>query len=184
MQEHDDEPVARQTRAWISSVVVGCNFCPFAAAVLQRQELFLSVSGETGLEEALVALALEFPRLDSNPGIETTLLVFGNGFKDFDDFLALVELGEALLLDQGYEGTYQLASFHPQYRFADAPSGDPANYTNRSPWPMLHLLRESSITRALQSYTGNPEDIPRKNIEFARSKGITVMKKMLSACRR
>ena len=131
-----------------------------------------------------MALALECSRLDRDPGIETTLLVFANLFEEFDDFLDMVELGDALLLDQGYEGTYQLASFHPQYRFADAPSDDPANYTNRSPWPMIHLLRESSITRALQGYPGNPEDIPRKNIELARSKGDTAMKKMLSDCRR
>lgn len=184
MRDSDEEQLVGQTRAWIESVVVGCDFCPFARAVVEQQRLFFSVHRETGLEKALETLIFECFRLDRDQRIETTLLIFADGFEDFDDFLDLVELANALLTDQGYRETYQLASFHPQYCFADVPADDPANYTNRSPWPMLHLLRESSITKALQAYPGNPEDIPRRNIEVARSKGSEEMKAMLSACYR
>ncbi len=182
MRVNNDEQAIRQTRAWVESVVVGCDFCPFARAVLEQQRLLFSASMETKLEGALEALALECLRLDRDREIETTLLVFPRAFQDFDDFLDLLALADALLVDQGYEGTYQLASFHPRYCFADAPADDPANYTNRSPWPMLHLLRETSIARALQHYTGDPEEIPQRNIRVARRKGIDAMKKMLETC--
>ena len=88
---------------------------------------------------------------------------------------------EKLLKRKGYEGVYQLASFHPHYRFAAASAGDAANYTNRSPYPMLHLLKEESIEKALQHYP-NPEQIPERNIQFAREKGPAYMKMLRDSC--
>ncbi|HMC87200.1 MAG TPA: DUF1415 domain-containing protein, partial [Chitinophagaceae bacterium] len=96
-------------------------------------------------------------------------------------YLELVRLAEKLLKQEGYQGIYQVASFHPLYCFAGAPADDPANYTNRSVYPMLHLLREESVEQAIANYP-NPEKIPERNILFARSKGIAYMKKLRDAC--
>ena len=99
----------------------------------------------------------ECVRLDEDESIVTSLLIFPNAFKQFDDYLDIVELAEELLEANGYEGVYQLASFHPQYIFGGAPVNDAANYTNRSVYPMLHLLREEQIEKALERYP-NPEN--------------------------
>ena len=93
----------------------------------------------------------------------------------------MVSVAEKLLKQYGYDGIYQLASFHPQYKFAGAPDNDAANYTNRSVYPMLHLLRESSIDKALEHFN-DPESIPDRNINFAREKGIVYMKMLREAC--
>jgi len=97
--------------------------------------------------------------------------------ENFDDYLDFLEISNQLLIDQGYEGVFQLASFHPDYCFADTSPDDPANYTNRSPWPMLHIIREASLEQVLQNYP-NPEDIPQRNIDYCRQLGLEVMQKM------
>ena len=102
-------------------------------------------------------------------------------FAEFEDYLDLVELAEALSVELGYEGIYQIASFHPEYCFGGADENDPANYTNRSPYPMVHLLREDSISRALEHYA-DPEGIPDRNIALARTKGLKQMQLLRAAC--
>jgi len=108
-------------------------------------------------------------------------LIYAGAFADFDDYLDFLGLAEALLSDQGYEGIYQLASFHPDYSFEEAALDDAANYTNRSPYPMLHLLRESSLEQAIAHYP-DPENIPERNIALTRELGLTKMKTLLAAC--
>ena len=108
---------------------------------------------------------------------ETTLLIFPNLFADFFDYLDYVELAENLLEMEFYEGVYQLATFHPEYIFADAASDDVSNYTNRSPYPMIHILRESSLDNAIAFY-GNTEDIPEKNIQLMRQLGLEKIKQL------
>jgi hypothetical protein len=107
--------------------------------------------------------------------IETSFLIFPRAFSKFDDYLYLLSLAESFLKKKGYEGVYQVASFHPLYLFAGSDENDPANYTNRSIYPMLHLLREESIDKALENYN-DPENIPERNINFAREKGLVYMK--------
>jgi hypothetical protein len=119
--------------------------------------------------------------LDQSDDIETTLIIFPDSFAGFEDYLDLVELAEELASDQDYDGIYQVASFHPDYCFADAPQDDPANYTNRSIYPMLHLLREESLTKALENFP-DPEGIPDRNIDFAREKGLKYMQLLRAAC--
>ncbi len=136
---------------------------------------------EATLESSLEAVIEELRYLDRTAGIETTLLIFPNHFADFEDFLDLLALAEDLSAEQGYEGIYQIASFHPEYCFAGAGDKDPANYTNRSPYPMLHLLREESITKAVDHYI-DPEGIPERNIAFAQEKGLKYMQLLLAAC--
>ena len=169
------------TRRWVENVIVGLNFCPFARKELLQNTIRFAVTDVTDLEGALQQLAAEWRHLDEEGGVETTLLIFAEGFRDFEDFLQLIDFGEELLSLQGYEGTYQLAHFHPDYCFADADADDAANYTNRSPYPMLHIIREKSMAMVLDSYP-DPESIPERNIELARGKGIEAMRQLLRHC--
>lgn len=162
-------------------MVVGLNFCPFAAKPLLRNSIrYVELPGATP-ETALTALAEELHFLNHDEEVETTLLIFPDSFADFGDYLDLVEMAEMLGTELGYDGVYQIASFHPQYRFARAKADDPANYTNRSPYPMLHLIREESITRIAGTYP-NLEGIPDRNIALAREKGLAHMQALLAAC--
>ena len=106
---------------------------------------------------------------------------FPNSFANFDDYLDLVDKAEKALRKKKLEGIYQVASFHPLYRFAGSTDDDAANYTNRSVFPMLHLLREESIEAALTRYA-NPGQIPERNIDFARDKGVVYMKMLRDSC--
>ncbi|UHD17026.1 DUF1415 domain-containing protein [Thiocapsa bogorovii] len=179
MSESEDAIV--RTKKWISEVVIGCRLCPFAAREFNRGAIHYQVGDASDQESCLKAFFSECRRLDTTPSIETTLLILPGAFPDFEAYLDLVALAEGLLEAEGYEGHYQVAGFHPDYRFADAPADDPANYTNRSPYPMLHLLREESIESVLQHYP-DPDGIPERNIAFARQKGLEYMKALRDAC--
>ena len=169
------------TDNWIKNVVIGCNFCPFAAKALIKKTVRYVVVENTDFKTGLTTLAKEFEFLNDNLNIETTFIIFSEGFTDFLQYLDLVEKGERLLTKENYDGVYQLASFHPQYLFAGSNENDPANYTNRSPYPMLHILREDSITKALENFD-DPDSIPEKNIDFAKTKGIQYMKMLAASC--
>lgn len=175
------EQVIEHTKKWINEVVIGCNFCPFAAKVIKQQTVFFKVETSTATNICLESFMQEVMRLDNDETIETSFLIFRDTFKKFDDYLDMVSVAEKLLKQYKYDGIYQLASFHPQYKFAGVPENDAANYTNRSVYPMLHLLRESSIDKALEHYK-NPEDIPEQNIHFAREKGALYMKMLRDNC--
>jgi hypothetical protein len=175
------QQIIEQTKKWINDVVVGCNFCPFAANVVKQQTIHYQVETSSILNKCLASFLQEIARLDDETTIETSFLIFPNSFQQFDDYLNLVSDAEKLLKQKGYEGIYQLASFHPLYQFANSTENDAANYTNRSVYPMLHLLREESIDKALKHYI-NPEKIPDRNINFAREKGLVYMKMLRDAC--
>lgn len=176
------EDAITHTQRWIKSVVIDCNFCPFAARVYTNQTIHYTVSDVSGLKEALSLVAELFGLLDEDPKTETAFIIFREGFKDFDEYLSLVKKADRLLVKDGYEGVYQVASFHPDYCFQDADEDDPANYTNRSPYPMLHFLREESVEKALKFFK-HPETIPESNVAFAREKGLPYMQMLLSACK-
>jgi len=169
------------TRCWVEKTVVGHNFCPFARSPLEAGRVRFAVTDAGDDETALYHLIEECRRLDENPEIETTLLILTGAYHYFDDFLRLIELGNRLLSLQGYEGTYQLAHFHPDYRFADSDSDDPANYTNRSPHPTLHIIREASLERAIASHP-DVDAIPKRNVEHARALGTATFRAILLAC--
>ena len=177
----NESKIIEQTKKWIVDVVIACNFCPFAAREIKRNSIHYEVVAETNLKKCLQLFINECQRLDNQTEIETSLLIFSKGFSSFDEYLVLLSEAEKLLKRKGYEGIYQLASFHPLYRFAEAPADDAANYTNKSPYPMLHLLREESIEKALQHYP-NAEQIPERNIRFAREKGPAYMKMLRDSC--
>jgi hypothetical protein len=177
----DDLQIIEQTKKWIKVLVVGCNFCPFASKVVKQQAIHYQVEHATTVSTGKNALMEECKRLDNDLSIATTLLIFPNAFPAFDQYLDFVLKSEKLMKQRGYNGTYQLASFHPLYQFAETEMDDPANYTNRSIHPMLHLLREDDITKALEHYP-NSSKIPESNINFARSKGETYMKMLRDSC--
>jgi len=176
-----DEVIISQTTAWIKSVVIGCNFCPFAAKVVLKNSIRFVVIPEATIESILETLVYELQKLDNSEEVETTLIIFPNRFDEFEDYLDLVDLAEEFLAAQGYEGVYQIASFHPKYRFAESYEEDPANYTNRSVYPMLHILREAIITEAIENYP-DAGGIPQRNIEFANRKGLPYMQMLWKAC--
>jgi uncharacterized protein len=175
------ELAIEQTKKWINEVVIGCNFCPFAAKVVKQQTVYYHVESSADLANCLAAVLQQAKQLDDDKTIETSFLILPYSFGDFDEYLDLVDKVEKLLKKNGYEGIYQLASFHPQYLFAGSSEEDAANYTNRSVYPMLHLLREESIDKALENYP-SPENIPERNINFAKEKGLVYMKMLKDAC--
>ena len=175
------ENIISQTKKWILEVVIGCDFCPFAAKVIKMDTVHYQVATSADLKAATAAFLQECRRLDETKAIETSLLIFPEAFSSFSAYLDLIHRAERLLKTHGYEGIYQVASFHPLYRFAGSAINDPANYTNRSPYPMLHLLREDLVEKALAFYP-NPEKIPDRNIDFARQKGELYMKMLRESC--
>ena len=173
--------VINQTKKWITDVVLGCNFCPFASAAMKQERVHYEVETSDAASICIDSLLREMIRLDNDRSIETIFLIFPESFGEFNEYLDLVSRAEKSIKQNGYEGIYQLASFHPLYSFAGSTENDAANYTNRSVYPMLHLLREESIDKALENYK-DPENIPERNIHFAREKGLVYMQMLRNAC--
>ena len=178
---HDNDTIITETKNWITNVVVKCNFCPFAAREVQRGSIHYEVQPDADLNQVLQYVANIFEKLNAEARIETALLILPNGYAGFEPYLELVELAQELLENEGYEGVYQLASFHPAYLFAGTSESDPSNYTNRSPYPMLHFLREESVSLAIDSHP-QIESVPENNIRFTQEKGIQFMKELLASC--
>lgn len=176
-----DQSIKNATSAWLKSIIIEYSICPFAKRELKRGSIRFSINHDTEIEQCLQSLMRECGLLDAEPDTETTLLIYADAFAEFDDYLDFLEIAEALLIEQGYEGTYQLASFHPDYCFQGSNPDDAANYTNRSPYPMLHLLRETSIEQAVAGYP-DPENIPQRNVELTRKMGLDKMQALLAAC--
>ena len=171
------ETVTHATQNWIEKIVIGLNFCPFAAKPFKEKTIHYRVEESSTLQTALQALVRECIRLEEDNNVETSFIIFPNNFLDFEDYLTLVSLSEQLLEKEGYEGIFQVASFHPAYLFAGSNDADPANYTNRSPFPMLHLLREVSIGLAIKKQV-NDFSIPEKNIAKAKELGLDYFKRL------
>ncbi len=176
-----NDNVIEHTKKWITDVVIGCNFCPFAAREVKLNTIHYQVEESTDVVKCLESFLNECKRLDEKEDIETSLLILPGAFADFNEYLDLLSFVEALIEEENYEGIYQVASFHPLYKFEGSTDRDPANFTNRSPYPMLQLLRESSITRALKDFP-TPGNIPERNIAFAREKGELYMIMLREAC--
>jgi hypothetical protein len=173
--------IVQQTKNWIIDVVIGCNFCPFAAKEIKRNAIHYEVLESPSIEYILQAVSNQFNLLNNNPNIETSLLILPKGFSNFSVYLALVEKAEMLLHVENYDGIYQIASFHPQYLFAGTTNQDASNYTNRSPYPMLHFLREASVTKAVTAHL-DIDKVPLENIAFTQAKGLNYMQQLFASC--
>ena len=174
-------PAILATRNWLKNFVIAQNICPFARKEFENERIRYVVISQTQPEETLIQIISECLYLDNHPETETTLLIFPDSLNKFDNYLEFLDLAEQLLNKQGYEGIYQLASFHPDYCFADSLPDDAANYTNRSPYPVIHLLREASIEQAVRQHPA-PENIPGRNILHCRKQGIQVLQTLLANC--
>lgn len=168
----DDERVIALTRTWVERAVIGLNLCPFARIPLQQGRVHLVVSHAEDEAAALSALTDALRALDAaDPAIcETSLLILPQMFADFLDFNDFFDTVDACVTELELDGVIQVASFHPDYRFADSSEDDPANCSNRSPFPTLHLLRESSIEQGVEAI-GDPARIFERNIETLRALG-------------
>lgn len=169
----DDEVVAL-TRAWLEQAVIGLNLCPFAKSVHVKDQVRYRVSHAqdwdsliSDLEQELALLAQADPEL-----IDTTLLIIPLALADFHEYNDFLDWADQLLERMELDGELQIASFHPHYQFADAQPDDIENYSNRSPFPILHLLRESSIDRAVAAYP-DAAAIFEKNMATLRNLGLT-----------
>ncbi|WP_411360007.1 DUF1415 domain-containing protein [Pseudidiomarina salilacus] len=163
-------PACRAVQQWVAEVVVGLNFCPFAHREVEKHSIRYLESNAHNIEQALTDLVQAMQELLQDDATETTLLVLSKGFTEFADYLDLLDYVALTLREFQFEGTLQIASFHPHYQFADTAEDDVSNYTNRAPYPVLHILREASLAKALARYP-HPEQIPERNIKVAEQQG-------------
>jgi hypothetical protein len=175
-----EPPELVATRRWLERAVIGLNLCPFVKAVYVKQQVRLVLSDAADVESLLQTLGEELRLLQaSDPEhIDTTLIVHPQVLGDFYDYNDFLDLADALLAELDLEGELQIASFHPDYRFADTLEDDPGNATNRAPYPTLHLLRESSVERAVAAYP-DPDAIVGRNLETMARLGLAGYRTLL-----
>jgi hypothetical protein len=176
----DDEETVAATRRWLERAVIGLNLCPFAKAVLAKGQVRFVASAARDTEALLDDLVAEMQRLrDTDAGeIDTTLLIHPHVLGDFLDYNDFLDVADAALESLDLEGVLQVASFHPAYQFAGTDPDDAANCTNRSPYPMLHLLREESVARAVEAFP-DPDAIVERNLATMARLGAGGYRKLL-----
>lgn len=169
-------------RRWLREFVVGLNLCPFARPLLGAPNLRIAVCEETDSTALLRAFLGELDLLQrsTEQDIATTLLAFPNALHDFEDYLCLLEDAGDLLVESGLEGVVQLASFHPRYQFAGEAPGAASHYSNRAPYPMIHLLREEMLSRVLDD-GADAASIPDKNIATLSALGVDELQRRWQA---
>jgi len=180
-----DDPTAREvidaTRHWLEQAVIGLNLCPFAKAVYVKDQVRYAVSAAIDAEGVLTDLEDELLRLHETDSetTDTTLLILPDALDDFYEFNDFEDLSDRLLKRMRLVGTLQVATFHPQFQFAETQVDDIENYTNRSPYPILHLLREDSVERAVEAFP-EPESIYEKNIETLQQLGLEGWRRLMA----
>ena len=178
MKHPSPEAVIKATERWLRDFVVALDLCPFARFPLEAGKIIFTVSVAQDTERLTEDLLEAIKTLEQRPEIETTLLIHPGVLTEFDAYLDYVAAAEAIMAHLGYEGIFQIASFHPDYCF-DGEVGDaPANFTNRSPYPMLHLLREASLTQAIDAHP-DIDEVPQRNIRMLRELGLEAIKAKL-----
>lgn len=168
----DDEILAR-TREWVEKAVIGLNLCPFARAVWVKDQVRVVVSRARHVDAFLDDLDRELDLLATTPAeqIDTTLLVHPTLFPDFEVFNDFLGVVDDVVAEHDLEGVIQVAPFHPQFRFEGTEPDDITNATNRSPFPILHLLREDSVERAVTTDAGDADAIVERNLQTLRNLG-------------
>ncbi|MDY6977425.1 MAG: DUF1415 domain-containing protein [Pseudomonadota bacterium] len=171
------------TLKWVDDIVIKHNFCPFARYVRTPNQIRCKViAGDAG--DVIQSLYDELRHLEENESTATTLIALTNpSLADFEEYLDVLAIGDNMLHDWGYSGTYQLASFHPDYVFDGSDFNDAENYTNRSPYPLLHLIREADITRYMKKEE-DAEKIFSHNIEKAQALGCPYFENALEAIKK
>ena len=172
-------PIA-QTRRWLERAVIGLNLCPFAKAVYAKQQVRFVLSDASTPEALLAELGEELLLLRDTPAeqVDTTLLIHPQLLGDFLDYNDFLETADALVETLDLDGVLQVASFHPDYQFAGSTPDAVENFTNRAPYPTLHLLREDSVSRAVETFP-DPEAIVERNVDTLRRLGVDGWRKLL-----
>ena len=167
------EEVIAATREWIEKAVIGLNLCPFAKSVYVKNQVRIVVSDARHIDGFLEDLDRELDHLaEVDPEVtDTTLLIHPTLFPDFLDFNDVHQIADEAVAEHDLEGVIQIASFHPDFQFEDTDPEDMGNYTNRAPYPTLHLIRESSLEKAVAAYP-DPEAIYERNIETLEKMGL------------
>ncbi|PSV41821.1 DUF1415 domain-containing protein [Photobacterium sp. GB-36] len=158
--------IEQSVQQWLNDVVIGLNLCPFAAKPQRNKQIKIHVCSDKSENDLLESIYLQLKELDETPPqeLETTLVVAPYLLEDFDDYNQFLDLVEGLVVQLGKSGIYQIASFHPDYCFYGTEPEDAENLTNRSPYPIFHLIREESMEKVLKHYP-DPEAIPERNID-------------------
>ncbi len=181
----NNEIALKRTQNWLEDFVLGLNLCPFARHPFRNEKVHYVVYEGDNLENLtqIVVKELDFLNRVTPAVVETTIIILLDALKDFDEYLDFLEVVEFVVEKLDMDVAFQIASFHPQYQFEGTDETDAENYTNRSPFPMLHLLREDSVTRAVEAF---PEvgDIPARNIQTMNDLGLLKIKEMLHAIKR
>ena len=174
----EHQKVIGKTRQWLETIVVGLNLCPFARRELISDRLHFTVSDAVTQEQLLMDLQIALEEIIENNAIETTLLIHPEVLQTFEDYNQFLDYADALLFNMNLEGIYQIASFHPDYQFVDTQPEDARNYSNKSPYPMLHLLNEASIEKAIANYPDS-NLIPERNQALLDDLGIEKLQTLL-----
>ncbi len=174
----DDQQIVSCTRSWVEAFVVGLNLCPFSKKELVNDRVRFVVTEADKEEDLLKALAQELDLLSTDNAIETTILIHPAVLQKFEDYNQFLSLTDALIAEMDFEGVFQVASFHPDYQFGGTQSEDAENYTNRSPYPILHILREESLELAIAHHSAI-DQIPVRNIALMNEMGSERLKEML-----
>jgi hypothetical protein len=173
------QQVVEAVRQWLQTMVIGLDLCPFAAAPYRAGRVRYTVCEETEPEAIYQAFLVELDAFLQLPAgeAETGLFILSQGLQGFDDYLDMLAILEDAISAAGLEGVLQLASFHPDYVFAGSDADDPANYSNRAPYPVFHLIREQELERALARHP-DPERIPARNIARLRALGLEALQRL------
>ena len=180
--ELTDEQVLADTRRWIEKAVIGLNLCPFARSVYVKNQVRIVVSRARHLDAFLDELDRELDLLVNTPAeeVDTTLLVHPTLFPDFEVFNDFMNVVDDVVDEHELEGEIQVANFHPDFLFEGEAEGDMSHFTNRAPYPTLHLLREDSVERAVASEGGDAEKIVERNIATLRELGPAAWQDLLA----
>lgn len=183
MPEKDEKAIIHAVRQWVETVVIDLNLCPFAKKVHLQNGIRFSVSNALTQEDLLLHLHDELIRISENTSIKTTLLIHPFVLEDFLTYNQFLAYADDLLDEMNLTGVFQIASFHPDYQFAATEKDDVENFTNRSPFPVLHILSEEDIQQAISTYP-NIDEIPLRNEQKMRDLGPEKMKALLQECLR
>lgn len=177
----NEEYIIESVQNWVEAFIVDLNLCPFAKREVAKNRIRYVATKATTEEQLLSALAVELELLSKSTSIETTLLVHADVLGDFHDYNQFLDIADGLLQEMNFNGVFQIASFHPQYQFAGTQASDVENYTNRSPFPILHILREDSLEHAIAEHA-DVDQIPIRNIALMNDIGEENLNALLGHC--
>jgi len=176
----NQQPYIDPTKNWLNNFVIQLGLCPFAKRPFINEQIEYNVIDAQEKEAQLMAFwnAIEKLKQSDAEKISTTLLILPDQYPNFLDYLNFFELAESLLMERGEEESFQLASFHPQYQFAGTTVNDVSNYTNRSPFPIIHILRTAEVAEAIDLHQDTAK-IPERNIQLMEDMGLEKVAKLL-----